>query len=60
MKALDNIISIYFYLSPVIDVAILTFLLYQIYTLIVKTNSIQLVKAFVIVGVFYALAFLLP
>ena len=59
MKALDNIISIYFYLSPVIDVAILTFLIYQIYTLIVKTNSIQLVKAFVIVGVFYALAFLL-
>lgn len=59
MKAIDNILSGYNFVSPIIDILILTFLLYKVYTLIVKTNSIQLIKSFVIVAIFYAAAVLL-
>ncbi len=58
MKALDSILSVYFVISPIIDICILTFLLYKIYSLIVKTNSIQIIKAFVIVIIFYGVAVL--
>ena len=47
---------IYDFVRPVIDIGILTFLLYTAYQLIAKTNAVQLIRAAVVVIFSYALA----
>lgn len=59
MKSIESILSIYSYISPVIDVIILTFLMYKVYSLVIKTNGIQLIRAFVIVAIAYGISALL-
>lgn len=59
MKSIDSIVTIYNYLRPVLDIGFLTFILYRAYQVMVKTNSIQIIKAAVIVAVSYAVALLL-
>lgn len=59
MKALDSLINIYSFIKPILDVGFLTLIFYKCYEIIVKTNSIQIVKAAVIVLISYACAFLL-
>jgi diadenylate cyclase len=44
---------------PLLDIAILSFLIYQIYLLLVQTRAIQLVKGTFLVVLLYALAFFL-
>ena len=38
-------------LRPILDVVVLTFLLYKSYAIVVKTNGIQIIKAAVIVAI---------
>ncbi|MBQ5471927.1 MAG: diadenylate cyclase CdaA [Treponema sp.] len=59
MKSFDGFILVYSYIQPVLDVGILSFVLYKAYEIIVKTNSIQLIKSAVIVAVAYLVAYLL-
>ncbi|MBQ9238490.1 MAG: diadenylate cyclase CdaA [Treponema sp.] len=46
-------------LSPIIDVGIITFILYKAYGIIVRTNSRQIINAALIIAASYLLAFLL-
>lgn len=59
MNALEGFISIFNFIRPVIDIGIMTFILYKAYEIIVKTNAMQIIKAAVVVAVFYAVAFIL-
>ena len=45
--------------SPVVDVLVLTFLIYQIYKLLVQTKALQLIKGASFILVLYGLAFIL-
>lgn len=59
MNTFDNLLKIYDYIRPVLDIGILTFLLYKAYELITRTNAVQILKAAVIVALAYAIALLL-
>lgn len=59
MKVFEGLRSLYDVLRVVLDVGILTFLLYKIYELISKTNSIQIIKATVLVVVAFLAAIFL-
>jgi diadenylate cyclase len=59
MNQFENLIRIYDFVRPVIDIGILTFLLYKAYQIITKTNALQLIKAAVTVVLSYAIAVLL-
>ena len=59
MGAFDNIVTLYNYIRPVLDIAIMAFILYKAYQLVIKTNALQIIKAAVIVAFAYALALLL-
>lgn len=59
MKSAESLIIMYNVLRPVMDVAVLTFLLYKSYTVVVKTNGIQIIKSAVIVAIAYAVAVML-
>jgi diadenylate cyclase len=54
----QRITSVYNLIRPVLDVAILAFLLYKAYDLLVKTQAVQLVKGAGFLGLMYGLAFL--
>ena len=59
MKSIDSLLAFYDILRPVLDVGILAFILYKAYEVIVRTNSLQIIKAAVIVLVFYTVALIL-
>jgi len=59
VKSLDEILSVYYTIRPLIEVAILSFIFYKAYEVIVKTNSLQIIKAAVIVLILYVFAFVL-
>ncbi len=44
---------------PVIDIAIVAFLLYKVYTTVSQTNAVQMIKIFVYMACLYLLAYLL-
>jgi diadenylate cyclase len=50
--------AIYDSIRPVFDVAILAFLIYKAYGLLLKTQAVQLVKGAVFLGMVYGIAFL--
>ena len=54
LKALDSLRAAYDYIRLILDIGILTFILYKAYELIVKTNGMQIIRAAVIVGLAYA------
>jgi diadenylate cyclase len=54
----QRVSAIYDLIRPVFDVAILAFLLYKAYDLLVKTQAVQLVKGAVFLGLVYGIAFL--
>ncbi|MBQ9630603.1 MAG: diadenylate cyclase CdaA [Treponema sp.] len=56
MVSLDNLLKIYDYIRPILDIGILTFVIYQAYGLVVKTNGVQIIKAALIVAVAYGIA----
>lgn len=51
--------SFYDYISPILDVCFLTFILYKAYEVLVKTNGLQLLKVVIILGIAYVLATIL-
>lgn len=55
----NDLINIYNYIRPVIDIGVLTFLLYKIYGLIVKTNAVQLIKGGIALALLYTTALVL-
>lgn len=59
MNALESLLAVFNYIRPVIDIGVLTFLLYKAYQLIVRTNGMQIIRAALIVALFYAFAFIL-
>lgn len=59
MDVINKLAVIYEKLNPILDIGILAFLFYKTYDFISKTNSIQILKAFVIVLVAYGLAIFL-
>ncbi|MCH5290793.1 MAG: diadenylate cyclase CdaA [Treponema sp.] len=59
MNTLDIIFKIYNYIRPVLDIGILTFLLYRAYELVTRTNAVQIFTAAVIVAIVYVLAIVL-
>ncbi len=56
MKGFDQILAVYNIIRPILDVGILTFILYKTYLLLTKTNGIQIIKAVVIIAIAYAVA----
>jgi len=46
-------------IGPVLDVLIISFILYQVYKLFIQTRAVQLLKGALFIGVLYAIAFFL-
>ncbi len=59
MTVFDTLLRIYDFIRPVLDIGILTFLLYKAYGIIIKTQGIQLIKAGIMLALAYALALFL-
>lgn len=59
MNAFDNLLKIYDVIKPLIDIGVMTFLLYKAYEFIVKTNAVQIIRAAVIVAMAFAAALVL-
>lgn len=56
MSTFDNLLKIYDYLRPILDIGILAFILYKAYGVLVNTHSIQILKGVVIVALVYGAA----
>ncbi|QQO07469.1 diadenylate cyclase CdaA [Breznakiella homolactica] len=59
MEWFQRLSSLYNLVRPVLDIAILAFLLYKAYDLLVKTQAVQLVKGAGFLALVYGLAFFL-
>jgi diadenylate cyclase len=57
MEWFQRLTSVYDFVRPVLDVAILAFLLYKAYDLLVKTQAVQLVKGAGFLVLVYGIAF---
>jgi diadenylate cyclase len=58
MVWIQNLLAIYDYLRPILDVALLAFLLYKGYELLAKTQALQLVKGAGFLALVYGIAYL--
>lgn len=58
MIGIERLLHIYDYIRPFLDILILTYILYKIYDFMSKTNSVQIIKAVIIVAVAYGIAVL--
>jgi diadenylate cyclase len=59
MEWMQRISAVYNTIRPIVDIAILSFLIYKAYELLVKTQAIQLIKGAGFLLLVYGLAFLL-
>lgn len=50
MNAFDNLLKLYDFIRPILDVVVLTFLLYKAYQLIIRTNGVQIIRAGIVVA----------
>ena len=41
-------------IRPLLDIGILSFLIYQVYKILVQTRAVQLIRGAFVVGIFYA------
>ncbi len=57
MEWLQNAAAIYNWIRPAVDIAILAFLLYRGYDLLVKTQAVQLIRGAGLLVILYGLAF---
>ncbi len=57
MSAFDRVLIIYGYIRPVLDAGILAFVLYRAYSLVVKTQGMQILKGLVTLAFAYVVAF---
>lgn len=58
MNAFDNLVKLYDFIRPLIDIGIIAFLLYKAYGVLKKTNSVQIIRSAIIVGFAYVAALL--
>ena len=58
MSWLQQLLTIYDFIRPILDVALLAFLLYKGYELLAKTQALQLVKGAGFLALVYGIAFL--
>lgn len=56
MSSFDNLVHVYNYIRPVIDIAVLAFILYKIYEIVAKTQGLQIFRAVIIIGLIYIFA----
>jgi diadenylate cyclase len=56
MDVIQRLSAVYDFIRPVLDVAILAFLLYKAYDLLVKTQAVQLIKGAGILALVYGIA----
>lgn len=59
MLALEQIQKLYSVISPILDVAIIAFILYKAYELLMRTNGIQILRSAILVAIFYLVAVIL-
>lgn len=59
MLAIEQIQRIYSYIAPILDIAIIAFVLYKIYVLLMKTNGIQILRTAILIAFFYLIAVIL-
>ena len=59
MSGMGKILEIYDYIRPVLDIGVLAFILYKMYGIIVKTQSLQIIKFAFTILVAYVLALFL-
>lgn len=59
MNTFSSLLKIYNYAGSVVDIGVLSFLLYKAYEIITRTNAMQLIKAAVLVAMAYVVAYLL-
>ncbi len=59
MSAFENLSKLYDVIRPILDVGIMTFIIYKAYEIIIKTNAVQIIKAAVVVVMAYAVALVL-
>ncbi len=59
MGAFDSMLEIYNFIKPVIDIGILTFVLYKAYGIAVKTHGLQIIKFLVMIFSVYAISLFL-
>lgn len=59
MNGLENLLKVYDLIRPVLDVGILSFILYKAYGIVVKTHGMQILKGALILGFIYGLALFL-
>lgn len=59
MEVFNKFLYVYNFIRPILDIGLLTFVLYKSYEFISKTNSAQILKAAVIVLIAYGIAALL-
>jgi diadenylate cyclase len=58
MAWIQNLLTVYDYLRPILDVALLAFLLYKGYELLAKTQALQLIKGAGFLALVYGIAYL--
>lgn len=56
MSTFDNLLKAFDYIRPILDIGIMSFVLYMAYEIIVKTNALQIIKAALLVAMAYAIA----
>lgn len=59
MSGFETVSKIYDYIRPVIDVLLLTFVLYKAYGMLVKTHGMQIIRTVIVLAISYALALFL-
>ncbi len=59
MVGFDRLLNIYNLIRPILDILVLTFLIYKAYDFMSKTNSVQILRAVVIILIAYGFAALL-
>lgn len=59
MVGIERLIYIYDFIRPFLDIGIMAFILFEAYDFLSKTNSIQIIKAALIIAIAYALSFFL-
>ncbi len=59
MNAFENLVQVYNFITPFVDIGVMAFILYKAYEIIVRTNALQIIKAAIVVAMAYAVALLL-
>lgn len=59
MEFIKRLAGLYTTVQPVLDILVLSFLLYQVYGILIKTQAVQLLKGAVSLLIIYAVAFIL-